>query len=56
MRREVHAAFDSLDAAKWEEIFGVSKLWVRQQAAILHEEWLRKCEREADDEPEADGC
>lgn len=39
MRREVHLAFDTLDEKRWEEVFGVSKLWVRQMAAELHREW-----------------
>lgn len=49
MRREVHRAFDSLDAQRFEEVFGVSKQWVREMAVSLHEDWLVRCAAERDD-------
>lgn len=39
--RPVHSDFDSLDQAKFEEKFGVSKEWVRQHAETLEQEWQR---------------
>lgn len=31
--------WDSLDEAKWEEHYGVSKIWVRQNAEVLDLDW-----------------
>jgi len=41
MRREVHSAFDSLPDDKFTELFGCSKLWVRQMSLQLHREWQK---------------
>lgn len=43
----VHADFDSLPEAKFEELYGVSKQWVREYAEDLDREWLRLCEKAA---------
>lgn len=45
MRREVHSDYDSLDEAKWEEKYGVSKQWVREYAAKLDREWREMQDR-----------
>lgn len=49
MRREVHVAFDTLPADKFEELFGVSKQWVREYALYLHHDWLKLCAKKTED-------